>query len=249
MQPAIGVVELTEALKRCLRSRGMTYGELARRLRLSKASIKRVFSSRTFTLERVEAICSVLGLDFYELARLARSYDGDDERLNVEQERALAAEPKLLVLFLLLLNGWKRDKIVANYRFSRGECARLLEKLERLSLISLPPDGEPWLRTSRVIQWRQDGPVRRIYRKRVMGEFFRHDFDDAHADLRFEGYEMSPASIELVKRKVELLSEEFKALADMDATLEHAARKSMGMVVALRPYVPFPFTQYQRRRR
>jgi hypothetical protein len=91
--------------------------------------------------------------------------------------------------------------------------------------------------------------VRRAYKKRVLGEFFRHDFDDAHADLRFEGYEMSAASIELIKRKLERLSEEFKALADTDATLERSARTSMGMVLALRPYVAFPFTRYQRRRR
>jgi len=249
VEPAIGVAELTAALKRCLRSRGMTYAELGKQLRLSEASVKRVFSARSFTLKRMEAICGVLGLDFYELARLARSDDRGEGRIGIEQERALAAQPKLLVLFLLLLNGWKRRQILAEYAFSSAEFARLLTSLERLDLVGLPPNGEPRLRTSRVIEWRADGPVRRAYKKRVLGEFFRHDFDDARADLRFEGYEMSPASIELVKRKIERLSEEFKALADTDATLERSARASMGLVLALRPYVPFPFTRYQRRRR
>lgn len=249
MDPAIGVAELTEALKRCLRSRGMTYAELAERLRLSEASVKRVFSARTFTLDRMEAICSVLGLDFYELARLARTQDASEGRISIAQERALAAEPKLLVLFLLLLNGWRRERIVADYAFSRAEFARLLAKLERLDLVVLQPGGEPRLRTSRVIEWRTDGPVRRAYEKRVIGEFFRHEFDDERAELRFEGYEMSAASIELVKRKIERLSEEFKALADTDATLKSSDRTSMGLVLALRPYVPFPFTRYKRRRR
>ena len=249
MEPAIGVSELTAALKRCLRSRDMTYADLAHRLKLSEASVKRLFSQRSFTLKRVEAICSVLGVDFYELARLARTQEASDGRISAAQERALAAQPKLLVLFLLLLNGWRREKIESNYAFSREECTRLLARLEALELIALPPGGEPQLRTSRVIEWRSDGPVRRAYKKRVLGEFFRHDFDDADAELRFEGYEMSKASVELIKRKLERLAEEYKALADTDATLEPAARTSMGLVLALRPYVPFPFTRYQRRRR
>lgn len=249
VEPAIGVAELTAALKDCLRARGITYAELARRLRLSEASVKRVFSARTFTLQRLQAICGVIGIDFYELARLAHSHDRSDGRLGIEQERALAAQPKLLVLFLLLLNGWRRAQIVADYAFSRREYARLAAELERLDLVALQPNGEARLRTARVIEWRAEGPVRSAYKQRVLGEFFRHDFDDAHADLRFEGYEMSAASIELIKRKLERLSEEFKALADTDATLERSARTSMGMVLALRPYVAFPFTRYQRRRR
>ena len=142
MEPAIGVAELTAALKDCLRARGITYAELARRLRLSEASVKRVFSARTFTLQRLQAICSVLGIDFYELARLAHAHDRSDGRLGIEQERALAAQPKLLVLFLLLLNGWRRAQIVADYAFSRRECARLLAELERLDLVAVQPNGD-----------------------------------------------------------------------------------------------------------
>src|SRR3989337_3233755 len=37
-----------EALKKSVRARGLTYAELARRLRLSEASVKRMFSRGTF---------------------------------------------------------------------------------------------------------------------------------------------------------------------------------------------------------
>src|SRR5438067_8076083 len=84
VEPAIGVAELTAALKRCLRSRGMTYAELGKQLRLSEASVKRVFSARSFTLKRMEAICGVLGLDFYELAPLPRSAHRGRCRLGLE---------------------------------------------------------------------------------------------------------------------------------------------------------------------
>ena len=237
------------ALKRCLKSRGMTYAALARRLRLSEASVKRLFSARSFTLARVEQICSVLEIDFYELARLARPHDGGEARLSLEQERALAAQPKLLLLFQLLLNDWTPDDVLAGYALSRGECAALLGKLDALGLIALQPGAAPRLRTARRIEWRHDGPVRRAYQKLVLGEFFQHRFNDARADLRFEGKELSGASIELVKRKIGRLAEEFNDLADTDSSLNPAARTSVGMVLGLRPYVLSHFTRFKRRRR
>ena len=248
MDTGIGVTELTAALKRCLKSRGMTYGELARRLELSEASVKRLFSERSFTLERMEAICSVLELDFYELARLARAHDTGEARVSLEQERALAADPKLLLLFQLLLNDWSPEDIQADYAVSRTECTRLLNTLEELGLIALQPDGDVRLRTSRRIDWRKNGPVRRAYQELVLGEFFEDGFDDSRADLRFEGKELSAASIELMKRKLDRLAEEFNELAETDSTLKPADRTSVGMIVAMRPYVLSLFTRYRRRK-
>ena len=45
-------VELIDALKRLLRGQGMTYRELAQRLKLSEAAVKRMFSLRAMSLQR-----------------------------------------------------------------------------------------------------------------------------------------------------------------------------------------------------
>lgn len=249
MHIGVGVAELTTALKRCLKSRGLTYAALARRLRLSEASVKRLFSARSFTLARVEQICSVLEIDFYELARLARPADAGESRLSLEQEAALAAQPKLLLVFQLLLNDWTPEDVTADYAISPAECARLLERLDELGLVALQPDSPPRLRSARRIEWRADGPVRRAYQKLVLGEFFQHRFDDARADLRFEGKELSAASIELAKRRIGRLAEDFNTLSETDSSLSPARRTSMGIVIAMRPYVLSHFTRFKRRRR
>ena len=46
--------QLIDALKRVLKSRRLTYADLAAGVGLSEASVKRLFSQRTFTLERLE---------------------------------------------------------------------------------------------------------------------------------------------------------------------------------------------------
>ena len=42
--------EIVETLKKILKARGMTYAELARALRVSTPTVKRLFSQRSFSL-------------------------------------------------------------------------------------------------------------------------------------------------------------------------------------------------------
>jgi transcriptional regulator with XRE-family HTH domain len=63
--------EIVETLKRVLKARSMTYADLAVALRVSTPTVKRLFSQRTFTLERLEEILKVLEMDFFELARMS----------------------------------------------------------------------------------------------------------------------------------------------------------------------------------
>ena len=50
-------VDLIDALKRCLRAQELTYRELAARIRMSEAAVKRMFSRRAMSLQRLEQIC------------------------------------------------------------------------------------------------------------------------------------------------------------------------------------------------
>jgi transcriptional regulator with XRE-family HTH domain len=243
-----GAQELTAALKRCLKSRGMTYAKLARELQLSEASVKRLFAGGGFTLKRVEHICRVLDIDLYELARLAHGETAAVNELSAAQEQALADEPKLLVVFHLLLNDWRPQEICAEYQLSTAECTRLLAALDRSRLIDLLPGGQVRLRTARQLTWRQGGPIRRAYQSSVLGEFFAGGFDAAGVVLRFEAKELSPASRAVMRRKLERLAHEFNELAQIDAALPARERESVGLVVALRPFVASLFTQMKRRR-
>ncbi len=243
-----GVAEVTEALKRCLKSRGMTYAALARSLGLSEASVKRLFSAGGFTLKRVEQICRVLDIDLFELARLARSSAATVTELTPAQESALAANPRLLLVFHLLLGDWEIEEIVAEYALTRAECLKHMLELDRLRLIDLRPGNEVRLRTARQVNWRRGGPIRRVYQQKVLDEFFGAPFDQAGEALRFETKELSQASREVLRRKLDRLAQDFNELAEMDAALKPSQRDSVGMVLGLRPYVLSLFTGMKRKR-
>ncbi len=224
----------------------MTYSALGRAVGLSEASVKRLFSSGGFTMKRIDQICRVLDIDLYELARLARSEAATVSDLTTKQEQALADNAHLLLVFHLLLGDWHLEEIVAEYSVSRAQCLKLMLELERLRLIDVRPGNEVRLRTARQVTWRRGGPIRRAYQDRVLDEFFGTAFDRPGEALRFEAKELSQASRDVLRRKLDRLVQEFNELAEIDAGLKPAERDSIGLVIGLRPYVLSLFTRLKR---
>jgi transcriptional regulator with XRE-family HTH domain len=227
---------LVEALKKCLRARGMTYAALARELRLSEASVKRLFSRGTFTLARVEEVLRVLDLDLVELARMARGGDGAPAELSVEQETVLARDERLLSVFWLLLNGWRFGDIVEEFAITRTELTLALARLERARLIDWDAGERVRLRVAKDFGWRAGGPVKKAYGLRVTAEFLRSRFAGPLELLRFEARDLSPASAAMLRRRLERLVAEFGELAEVDSTLPARKREGVGLLLACRPW-------------
>ena len=55
---------LVDSLKRELKARGITYADLAVRIDMSEASVKRMFSQKNFTLQRLDEILQVTQIHF-----------------------------------------------------------------------------------------------------------------------------------------------------------------------------------------
>ncbi len=231
------VDRIAASLKRVLKQRAITYAELAKRIGLSEVSVKRLFSTRSFTLARLEQVCRALELDFYQLAKLAR---GEVERLaelSIEQERALAQDAKLLTLFHLLLHDWSAAQVCREFSISEPEVVRLLARLDRLKLIDLGVGNRVRLRVPQHFSWRRNGPVRQRYQASAIKEYLGAEFSRQDELLRLEVRELSPASLAVLKRKLERLAIEFNEFAEVDSHLAIENRTSVGMVLAIRPWV------------
>ena len=127
------------ALKAVLKERGWRYADLARELGVSEATVKRLLSNGRIDLERLERICALLDLDFFELARLARGARDAPRHLSERQESELAQSPRLMTVFHLLCQGWRADAIREGYDLGEPELTRLLARLDRLGLVELLP--------------------------------------------------------------------------------------------------------------
>jgi hypothetical protein len=228
--------QIVEALKKCLRARGMTYAALGRELRLSEASVKRLFSRGTFTLARIEQILRVLELDLVEVARMARGGPGQEAELSVDQEALLASDERLLSVFWLLLNGWRFADIVDAFVITRTELTLALAKFERARLIDWDTGERVRLRVAKDFVWRAGGPVKKAYGLRVTAEFLRSRFSGPLEMLRFEARDLSPASAAMLRRRLERVAAEFNELAEVDSMLPARRREGVGLLLACRPW-------------
>jgi transcriptional regulator with XRE-family HTH domain len=243
--------KIIETLKRCLHARGLSYRDLAVALSLSESSVKRLFSRRTFTLDRLERVCAVLGMSVAELARLS---DGGAQAtsqpasLSLEQERTLARKPPLLACFYLLLNGHSREEVARRLDLAPRAMRTLMAELAAVDLLVSGPDGEPRPRAALPVAWRPDGPVRRLYERQVREEFLRSDFVERQAALTFHSAELSAASVRVLLRKMERLALDFADLAALDRLTPARDRSSVAMLLACRPWVFSMFSAYRAQR-
>jgi transcriptional regulator with XRE-family HTH domain len=228
--------QLLDALKRVLRSRRMTYAELARRIGLSEASVKRLFSQRTFTLARLQQVLKALDMDFFELARLARGAADAPQEMTEAQEQALASEPHLMGVFYLLFNDWQPAQVLARFELTEAELTRLLAKLDRLQLVDLLPGNRVKLRVSRHLRLRPGGAIRARHGQRTMTEFLAVEFDRHGGHFLFEFRDVSTASFAVMRRKIDRLAAEFNELAELDSTLPPEQRQSIGLAIGMRPW-------------
>jgi len=227
---------LITTLKRVLKSRGKTYGELAEALHLSEASVKRLFSDKTFTLQRLDDICQWLELDFFELARIARGESMAVTEMTVDQEQILANDLQLLGIFYLVRNNWQLGDIVRDYDITEPECIRLLIKLDRAGLIELLPDNRIRLRVSRQVKHQAYGPIRLQHGEMMTNNFLGVRFDEHDGYFEFVGGDLSPASALIIQRKLDRLAAEFHELSTLDINLPTQDRTLYGLAFGIRPW-------------
>jgi transcriptional regulator with XRE-family HTH domain len=232
----VNATHLVDTLKRLVRARGLTYADVAKRVGLSEASVKRLFSRGSFTLARLAQFCDVLDVDFFELARLARGREGDTREMTIAQEETLAREARLLGIFYLVWSGWTLDDIVSRFEITEPQCIGLLAKLDRLGLIDLMPGNRVRPKAAPATRLRADGPIRRLHGKRVVDDFLAPQFDRVGGYFAFEFRDLSRASVEILRRKLERLAIEFHELADLDAPLRPSARETIGLAIGIRPW-------------
>jgi DNA-binding Xre family transcriptional regulator len=240
--------QLVDLLKRALRDRGMRYADLAKGLRVSESSVKRLFSRKRLSLERLEAICNHLGLEISDLLDLARAAEGRATELSEEQERALAADERLLLVGLLALSNWTLDEMLEAYRLSKAEAVRLLAKLDRLGIIDLLPGNRVKVKLARNFSWRKNGPLQQFFEARVQRQFFDSSFTGP-GERRFVVHgSLSERSNALLQQRIAKLAEEFDAMVEEDRRLEHRMLAGTTLVAAMRPWELGIFRELRRTR-
>jgi transcriptional regulator with XRE-family HTH domain len=225
---------LIETLKQALKANGLTYADIARSLNWSEASVKRWFANGNMTVQRLEAICELIGMEMIDLVRMLDENRHRVSHLTLEQEKELVADTRLLLVALCVNGHWRFEDIIRHYDIPETKCIHLLAHLDKLKLIELLPNNRIRLLVAQDFCWLPNGPIERFFEQQVQDEFLHAGFH-GNSDLRmYLNGSLSASSIELMQRTLKGLAAEFNELRNADAALPLEERQIMGMVLAIR---------------
>ncbi|MBF0762845.1 XRE family transcriptional regulator, partial [Dysgonomonas mossii] len=129
-----------------------------------RSSVKRMLARGDMPLSRIDAICRALRLDFADLARRVADSQPLLDQLSLEQERAVVADKKLLLMAICVLSQWTLEQILGTYRLSDAEGVKYLAQLDRIGIIELRPLNRYRLKLAKTFRWRAHGPVMHYFR-------------------------------------------------------------------------------------
>lgn len=232
---------MIDALKRQLKAKAITYAELGRRIGLSEPSVKRMFAQRSFTLERLEQVLEVVGMDFAELAQAATNAPQLISQLTYAQEEEIIGDTKLLVVAVAALNQIPVEQIVAVYRVSEAETVKYLLRLDRIGFLTLLPNNRVKLLVSRTFSWIPNGPIQTWFRQEASGDYLDTRFAGSHELMRLVSVMLSPHSTRALLERLKQVADEFSQQHQDDARLPYDQRHSITFLLAARPWMPEAF--------
>jgi transcriptional regulator with XRE-family HTH domain len=238
-------VTLVDTLKRLLKARGITYSDLAGRIDMSEASVKRMFSQKNFTLERLDEILSASGIGFDELSA-EQAAPVLISHLTMAQEREIIGDPRLLVVAVAAMNHIPFDAIVAEYAMTEAEVTRYLLRLDKIGFLELLPNNRVKLLISRTFSWIADGPIQNYFRSEAAADFLNSRFDGEFETMRLVNVMLSKkSSMELMERLGQVASE-FAQQHQHELRLPLERKHAVSVMLAARPWIPQSFQNLRR---
>ena len=238
--------DLITALKAELKAAGITYADLARELGMAESSIKRVFAKADMPLSRIDEVLRVLKMDFADLARKVADAQPLRRELTHEQEAAVVADRKLLLVAICAWSQWTFEQIVATYTLTEAECVKCLLQLDKLGFIELRPLNRYRLKVDKTFRWRSDGPVMDYFRSHVVPDYFSGGFAGDGETLLLVHGEIGVATADAFVERLTRLGQDFAQQHLSDQRLPESKKRAFTLVAGMRSWLFAAFRDLKR---
>ena len=239
-------IDLVQLLKRELKQAGFTYADLARELRMSESSVKRMLSRGDLTLKRVDDILRVLKLDLADLARTMAAEQVLPQELTHAQEKAVVADRKLLLVAICCQSEWTFQQIVDAYLLTPAEAVRCLTRLDRIGLIELRPMNRYSLKLAKTFRWRSQGPVMQYFRDHAMADYFSGGFDGPGEVMTLVHGSIGRSAAPAFADRLQRLAQDFSRQHLADQRLPDAQLEAYTLVLSMRSWLFAAFRDLKR---
>lgn len=222
-------------VKERLNASEMTIAQFSKKIETSEATVKRIFSGGTCTLEKLDKICKVLNLDLADIGDIDRQRNLDRNAFfTKEQEELFAKYEFIFCFFYAILEVQNVKDIRRKFTFTQDEIEVSLEKLSNLNLILQDKNDRIKVLIPKTVKWIPGGLLEEKYKKVINQEFFDHDFEEKNSGLSMVSVPFSTASLEKVKQSSRSMIKDF--LLHIDDKNISTKSERLWLVVAHRPW-------------
>jgi len=228
--------DLVAALKKELKTAQMTYADLAQQLGMAESSVKRMLARGDMPLSRIDAICRALALDFADLARHVADNQPLLRELTPEQERAVVADKKLLLMAICVLSQWTLEQVTTAYRLTEAEGIQYLAQLDRIGIIELRPFNRYRLKLAKTFRWRPHGAVMNYFREHALLDYFAGGFDGPGEGVLLVHGAISRSLAPAFMERMQRVAHDFAQQHLADQKLPQSEREGYTLLLALRSW-------------
>ncbi|MFO1233157.1 MAG: helix-turn-helix transcriptional regulator [Paenacidovorax caeni] len=238
--------DLVTALKKELKAAQMTYADLAQAIGMAESSVKRMLAKGDMPLSRIDAICRALKLDFADLARRVADSQPLLQELSAEQERAVVADKKLLLMAICVLSQWTLEQVLTTYRLTEAEGVKYLAQLDRIGIIELRPGNRYRLKLAKTFRWRPHGPVMDYFREHALLDYFAGGFDGPGEGVLLVHGSISRSLAPAFMERMQRVAQDFAQQHLADQRQPEAQREGYTLLLAMRSWEFEAFTGMRR---
>jgi len=226
-------------IKQAMKTKGMTYATLAIELEVSEVSVKRLFRDKDCKLSRLLSLCRAIDINLDDLLQMQQRITQTPKYLPVATERALAAEPNLFTLLILLTASLDTHLIQASWGVDQPTLYLHLRKLEQLHLIEIAHDNSVHFCIPLPIRWRVGGALSSIIKQanqRYISYCIDREADPAYTFMTGSRL-ISQHSIESIERQLDDVAQQWNYLATQDQMFyPHDELKLYKLVYGMGPF-------------
>lgn len=226
-----------DALRSHLKTRDISYSELAFGINVAEGTIKRIFTKNDCSTERLDEIADYLGIHLIDLFQKETQKKHLIDQLSTEHEALLVANKKLLMLAVCVMAYWPFKDMLRYLKIPREECILLLQELERMGLIDMNDKFNYRLLIAPAFSWVNNGPVMQFI-KGMSHDYFNHPFDAPGDFFKIVNVRISPYVRNVLKTKLEEVIQQYTEQVALDAHLPLDERPPLSICVAVRSWVP-----------
>lgn len=176
--------KIQKTLKTLMKSKKATYDSMAKALNTSPATIKRRLNGDDLTLKQVKDLASSLSVSFYEIIELSKVIKREPHLFTIEQEKLLASDFKIKMLFRQILSNTGFSDIKAVLKITEKELRTFARELEKVGLVQLLPGDRFQLLVHYPFRWQPNGVLHKTYGDMVLKNIFdRIKSDKAESGL------------------------------------------------------------------